>query len=177
MNKVTVIIPVYNAEKTIGRALASVLNQTIAPYEIIIIDDGSHDNSSLIVQEHIDLNPMFKFHLIKKSNGGVSSARNVGLKKATGNYIAFLDSDDEWFLDKLEKQLTIFDGFTNFGFIGGLIYRPKENIQGSLLEISLSDLIFKNYFQPSTVLFKKRSLIWSVFLMKHSDMQKKVIFL
>lgn len=155
MNKVSVIIPMYNSEKTIARALDSVLNQTITPYEIIVIDDGSKDDSYSIVQNYINQNQNFRFLLLKKANGGVSSARNAGLKNATGSLIAFLDSDDEWLLDKLERQLFFFDSQKDFGFIGGLIYIPKQGVRGNFIEISLADLIFKNYFQPSTVIFKK----------------------
>lgn len=152
---VSVIIPFYNSEKTIVRALDSVINQTIKPYEIIVIDDGSLDNSYFLVQHYIEQHPSVKFKLIKKTNGGVSSARNAGLKEATGDFMAFLDSDDEWFLDKLEKQLKVFDKEKSFSFLGGLIYQPEPSLLGKLKEITLSKLIFKNYFQPSTVIFKK----------------------
>ena len=153
--KISVIIPVYNASKTIERTLDSVINQTIKPFEIILINDGSKDNSLKIIENYTKLNPANNFIIISKINGGVSSARNAGLKIASGDFIALLDSDDEWFLDKSEKQLEVFKDNLEIGFLGGLIFKPKNSDKAKLREITLSNLIFKNYFQPSTVMFRK----------------------
>lgn len=153
---ISVIIPMYNAENTIVRCLDSVINQTYAgAIEVIVVNDGSIDGSKSIVEKYIDENKQYRLQLVDKLNGGVSSARNAGLKVAKGNYIALLDSDDEWFLDKLEKQIFVFNKENNFSFVGGLIFEPERNIKGSISKIGLSQLIFKNYFQPSTVIFKK----------------------
>lgn len=89
---ISVIIPLYNKEKTISRALHSVLNQTFKNFEVIIVNDGSTDNSLEVVQSVVD----DRIRIITKENGGVSSARNAGIKKAKYDYIAFLDSDDMW---------------------------------------------------------------------------------
>lgn len=94
--KISVIIPVYNMEKYIKRCLDSILNQTYGNIEIIVVDDGSIDKSVLICNEYSK-----KYHNIKvinKENGGVSSARNLGVNNATGNYISFVDPDD--FIEK-----------------------------------------------------------------------------
>ncbi|MCK4441816.1 MAG: glycosyltransferase family 2 protein [Sulfurovaceae bacterium] len=96
----SVIIPLYNKEKYIKRALDSVLNQTFSNFEIIVVDDGSSDKSCEIVESITD----DRINLIHKKNGGVSSARNRGIKEAKGEYIAFLDADDEWLPNKLQKQ-------------------------------------------------------------------------
>jgi glycosyltransferase involved in cell wall biosynthesis len=153
---VSVIIPMYNSENTIAICINSVLNQTyIGEIEIIIINDGSKDNSKLIVEELINNNLRnIEIKLINKDNGGVSSARNVGLALAKGKYIALLDSDDEWLSEKLEKQLKVFSDDREISFVGGLIYKPTL-IKQEIIEIPVSKLIFKNYFQPSTVMFKK----------------------
>jgi len=101
--KISVIIPLYNGEKTILRTLKSVLNQTKTADEIIIVNDGSTDSSSEI------LKPFIKQEKIKyffKQNGGVSSARNYGIKISKNEWIAFIDSDDEWdkyFLENIKK--------------------------------------------------------------------------
>lgn len=153
--KVSVVIPVYNAQETIVRGLDSVINQTIKPFEIIIINDGSNDQSVPIIKEYIAKNRSFNFILIDKKNGGVSSARNSGLKISKGDFIAFLDSDDEWLPDKSEKQIFVFNTKKDFSFVGGLIYKPKDSVVGSSNEIKLNQLIFKNYFQPSTVMLKR----------------------
>ena len=91
MAKVSVIIPVYNSGKYIKKCLDSLLNQTFKDFEAIIIDDGSIDNSVDIINNYLNDK---RFILIKRKNGGIGSARNLGINKSTGKYITFLDSDD-----------------------------------------------------------------------------------
>lgn len=99
---ISVVIPVYNREKTILRALNSVLGQTYPNIEVIVVDDGSTDATVQIVRNCIDE----RVRLICLSgNQGANRARNAGISEAKGDYIAFQDSDDEWLTDKLEKQL------------------------------------------------------------------------
>ena len=88
----SVVIPLYNKEKHIADTLKSVLAQNHTDYEIVVVDDGSTDSSRHIVEQFIDAS----IRLIRKENGGVSSARNRGIKEAKGKYIAFLDADDLW---------------------------------------------------------------------------------
>ena len=90
--KVSVIIPVYNAEQYLKRCLDSVLAQTYQDFEIICIDDGSTDNSGAICDEYAKKDS--RIRILRKENGGVSSARNAGLNIAEGEYITFIDSDD-----------------------------------------------------------------------------------
>ncbi len=92
--KVSIIIPYYNAEKTLKRCLDSVIKQTYPNLEVLVINDGSKDNSQKVVNRYEKKYPFIK--LINKVNGGVSSARNLGLDLATGEYIMFLDSDDNY---------------------------------------------------------------------------------
>ena len=97
--KISVIIPTYNRYEFLKRALNSVYAQTFLPSEVIVVDDGSTDNTS-----HIQLDfPKIKY--IYQKNSGVSSARNTGIKNATSDWIAFLDSDDTWLESKLELQV------------------------------------------------------------------------
>lgn len=91
---VSVIIPAYNAEKFIGRSLDSVIKQTYPAIEIIIIDDGSSDNTATICRDYMNRYEYIRY--IRKQNGGVSSARNEGINAASGFYICFLDSDDTY---------------------------------------------------------------------------------
>jgi len=98
--KVSVIIPTFNRFKLISRAIDSVLSQTIKPFEIIVVDDGSSDNTSTFIKNNYK-----SVKLIKQNNLGVSKARNVGIKNSSGNWIALLDSDDEWKNNKLEVQI------------------------------------------------------------------------
>lgn len=90
--KISIIIPVYNVEKYIERCLESILNQTFNEYEVIIVNDGSTDNSGKICDKYSEINK--NINVIHKKNGGVSSARNLGIDVAKGEYIAFIDPDD-----------------------------------------------------------------------------------
>ncbi|MEO1669288.1 MAG: glycosyltransferase family A protein [Cyanobacteria bacterium J06631_2] len=101
MNKVSIIIPVYNAAKTIVETIDSVRQQTIDDWELIVVNDGSTDNTLEIVAAINE--PRLK--IISFPNGGVAQARNLGVAEARGSYIAFLDADDLWVPDKLERQL------------------------------------------------------------------------
>lgn len=98
---ISVIIPTYNREKTILRAVDSVLNQSYQDFELIIVDDGSKDNTKAIIEHLADA----RIQYIWQENGGAAAARNTGILMAKGEYIAFQDSDDYWYPDKLEKQL------------------------------------------------------------------------
>ena len=98
--KISVIIPTFNRKKTLGRAIQSVMNQSLSPFEILIIDDGSNDGTKEWVKE----SPQ-DIKYIYQNNQGVSSARNKGIKYAYGDWIAFLDSDDEWLPNKLYEQV------------------------------------------------------------------------
>ena len=92
MVKVSVIVPVYNVEKYIDKCLTSLVNQTLKDIEIIIVNDGSPDKSQKIIDKYVKKHSNIKSYI--KKNGGISSARNYGLKYAHGEYIAFVDSDD-----------------------------------------------------------------------------------
>lgn len=94
---ITVVIPSYNRAHCIGRALDSVYNQSSAANEVIVIDDGSDDDSAELINQHYP-----QTRLIRQPNRGVSAARNAGIRAATCDWIALLDSDDEWLPDKLE---------------------------------------------------------------------------
>lgn len=100
---VSVIIPNFNYSKYISFTIESVLKQSYKNLECIVVDDGSTDNSLDIVKKHEALDNRVK--LVAKTNGGLSSARNEGIKNAKGDWIAFLDSDDLWEVDKLKNQI------------------------------------------------------------------------
>ena len=97
---ISVIVPTYNRVHQLPRALDSILCQSCSPKEIIVVDDGSTDETSALMTSEY---PEIVF--IQQQNTGVSSARNVGIKRASGDWIAFLDSDDEWLPEKLEIQM------------------------------------------------------------------------
>lgn len=121
-DKVSIIMPSYNASRFIAESIKSVLIQTYTNWELIVVDDCSNDNTVQIVEDYIKHDNRIK--LIKlKSNKGAANARNVALKNANGKYIAFLDSDDLWKKQKLEKQVkfmkenNISFSFTNYRMI------------------------------------------------------------
>ncbi len=140
MPKYSIIVPVYNAERFLRECVDSVLVQTFTDYELILVDDGSPDNSGAICDEYAEKD--VKVKVIHKENGGVSSARNVGIDESSGEYIVFLDSDDFWHKDALsiiDKELNPTVELLSFGNCN---YVHKENaeteIKNSPMNMSLS---------------------------------------
>lgn len=113
---IDVVIPVYNEQDFIITAITSIEKQTYPPNKIIIVDDGSTDNTANLIQNHHSNIPI---KYIKKENGGLSSARNRGIQQSNNKYIAFLDADDEWYPSKLENQLSKFNevSYANLGIV------------------------------------------------------------
>ena len=107
--KISIIMPIYNAEKYLRESIRSVIDQTYQNWELIAVDDGSSDSSCQILSEYAKkekrIVPVFN-----ERNMGVAAARNRGIMKATGRYIAFLDSDDIWLREKLERQWLFMKG-------------------------------------------------------------------
>ena len=101
----SVIIPVYNAESTLRRCLDSLINQQSTDYELIVINDGSTDGSEAICREYANMYPQIRYFM--KENGGLSSARNMGLEQARGDYIMFVDSDDWMDKDACSRAINI----------------------------------------------------------------------
>lgn len=102
-HRVSVLIPTYNCGQFLGEALDSVFAQTFTDFEIIVVDDGSTDNTSEVVSRY----PTVKY--IPREHCGVSTARNAAIAEATGEFVVFLDADDMWTPDKLEKQVAYLD--------------------------------------------------------------------
>ena len=115
---VSVIIPMYNSEATIEKVLDSVKNQTAIDQilEIIIINDGSTDASLEIVEKYIENNRLLPIIVINQKIQEVSVARNNGMKRAAGEFIALIDSDDIWRQDKIEQQLKVFAKYPDIYF-------------------------------------------------------------
>ena len=105
---VSVVMPCYNAEKYIRKSIDSVINQSFSNWELIIVNDGSKDNSLSIIQDYASKNSRVKYIDCPVPSGSPAEPRNIGIREAKGRYIAFLDSDDIWTPDKLESQLILF---------------------------------------------------------------------
>lgn len=125
MPAISIIIPVYNVEKYLRRCLDSVLNQTFQDWQAICVNDGSPDNSAAILDEYAKRDS--RFVVVTKQNGGLSDARNAGMKKATGDYIMYLDSDDFIHPQTMEiaYSLALRDGSDIVSFTYDRIYRPQ----------------------------------------------------
>lgn len=114
--RVTVVTPAYNVAKYIGEAVDSVLRQTFADFEYLVVDDGSIDDSIEVVKTHVGDDP--RFRLVQGKHRGLSSARNVGIHESRGKYIAYLDGDDRWHPKFLERQVTLIESLpSNVGAV------------------------------------------------------------
>jgi len=129
---VSVIIPTYNRAHVLARAIQSVLNQTYQDFEIIVVDDGSTDNTEEVIKSFND--PRIRY-IRHEENKGAAAARNTGIKAAKGEFIAFQDSDDEWLPKKLEKQMEAFD---NASPKVGVVYTGFWSIEGNVKRYSLN---------------------------------------
>lgn len=130
MELVSVIIPTYNRAHLVSDAISSVLKQTYKNYEILVIDDGSTDETEHVIKHFND-----KIRYIYQENKGAGAARNRGLKEAKGSYIAFLDSDDLWLDFKLELQVAIMVKLPEIGLLSSDFYIRKES--GELIPSAL----------------------------------------
>jgi glycosyltransferase involved in cell wall biosynthesis len=159
--KVSVVIPTYNRAHLLPRAIQSVLDQTYQDLEIIIVDDGSRDNTERVIKNFKDERIRYIQH---NQNKGASAARNTGIRESRGKYIAFQDSDDEWFSNKLEKQIEAFaDAPPEVGIVYSGFYRieadrklylPSDQL--SLKEGNIHNELLKgNFVGTPTVLMKK----------------------
>ena len=110
---ISVIIPTYNSAKFIDAALESVFLQTFKDFEIIVVDDGSTDNTKELLKQYFK-----RIHYFYQQNKGPSAARNLGISKANGKLLAFLDADDLWLPEKLEKQVAVYNQKSNIGLVG-----------------------------------------------------------
>lgn len=109
---VSVILPVYNGEAYLAQAVDSVLQQTLRPFELIAIDDGSNDGSPSILASYRD-----RITVVRQANGGVAAARNAGIARARGEFVAFLDQDDYWLPEKAARQAALFAANQRLGLV------------------------------------------------------------
>lgn len=148
--KVSVIIPVFNGEAFIARAIQSALNQTVKPYELIVVNDGSKDGTAEKLAAFGD-----SITVISIPNGGVANARNVGINACTGDFIAFLDADDVWYEDKLKLQLDVFERYPEVGFCCCDFITLNKNINSKINHFARfkndNDIVFDEPLKTSAL--------------------------
>ena len=151
----------YNSKDTIIGTLDSIKNQTAFEHivEVIVVNDGSTDNSLDLVKKYIEDNEEMPIAIIDKSNGGVSSARNTGMKGAKGEWLALLDADDEWLPEKIQIQIKAIQEHHDIDFLGGdtddqglkILWR---RIKG-LYKANVKDICIKMFPQTSAAIFRR----------------------
>ncbi len=165
MPTISVIIPAYNAERTILETIESVQNQTIFDFEIIVINDGSNDQTLNLLQSIQDE----RLKIFSYENGGLSVARNRGISHATGEFIAFLDADDLWTPDKLELQLAALQQHPEAGVAYSWTYFMYEQEEYSYADESsffegnvYPDLLVRNFLHNGSNPLIRRKAVESV---------------
>ena len=142
---VSVVMPVYNDEKYVGEAIESILNQTYADFEFIIIDDASTDRSYQIILDYARQDRRINI-LRHKKNQGISASRNTGLKFASGEYIAVMDSDDISLPDRLQIEADFLQNNLNYGVVASTAYEIDKNGKTTqLMDGTIGDINFKNF--------------------------------
>ncbi len=154
-------MPTYNMAHMIGRAINSILNQSFQDFEIIVVNDGSTDNTESLIKELATGDPRIK--LVNQAHSGKPAvATNTGIRNSNGEYIAILDSDDEWLPTKLEKQLKLIESRPELGFVTChtvLVYPEHTKEQLLPRTKSLAEaLLVKCYLYPSSMLAKREAL-------------------
>ena len=174
---VSVVIPCYNYGRFVNGAIDSVIRQTHAPLEIIIVDDGSTDHTREVVAAYGE---QVRYHY--KANAGLSAARNTGIAAARCPFVAFLDADDEWLPGMLECILQAFESLPDeFALVAcrsaimdvaGNPLSLKQFNQNYPREIKVKDLLLKSRFQPSGAVVKRCCLKFAAGSMLHCAVQK-----
>ncbi len=169
MNKglVSIITPVYNGQDFLDRSIKSVLAQTYENWELLLIDDGSSDNSVQIIKYYLEDN---RIKLLRnESNSGIPTTRNKGIENSTGEFIALLDQDDEWLPHKLEKQVNRFlEIDDSFGLIysnvevrtdQGILADQKKEIEPEVsIQSNLELMLSRNLITSPTAMVKRKAL-------------------
>ena len=164
INGVTIIMPAYNAEATINQAIQSVVKQSYAVWELIVIDDKSCDETSSIVQSFMTNDSRIKL-ITNQQNKGVSVARNIGVSLAQYQWIAFLDSDDYWEADKLSKQVEALQEHKEckLCFTGTKYICNDGDFSHYILQVPpkvfSEDILRQNVISCSSVLVEKEALL------------------
>ncbi|MFK5974999.1 MAG: glycosyltransferase family 2 protein [Sulfurovum sp.] len=171
MELVSIVVPLYNAEKYIGETISSVIAQTYKNWELIIVDDCSTDNSIEVIEEFTKIDDRIKLIKSTANFGGPAKPRNIGVENSKGKYIAFLDADDVWIEDKLKSQLKVMqEGGYNFSSTSASLidnnskdissrYRLLSFFKKRTPKTTLCDFIKHRFIATSSVLVEKSLII------------------
>ena len=155
------VIPCYRAAVTIGRALASVAAQSCRPYEVIVVDDGSDDDTLKVLNSLVkEYGASWLKVFFRERNQGPATARNYGWQQASQPWIAFLDADDSWHVDKIALQLGFMESHPEIGLSGHLCGAPRTLVSRlparfRISECSLSGLLYSNRLRTPTVMLRR----------------------
>ena len=167
--KLSVVCPTFNSEDYVRGALESVINQTVPPYELILSDDGSIDRTIELLESYSEIaNDKFKYKILTNTHRGPGATRNSAILAADGDWIAFLDSDDEWEKNKLSEMIKIISKYPAVNFIchneicvrkNGIsfVYDYGKNYNKS--KSLMNQLYFRNMFSTSAICCKKELLL------------------
>lgn len=150
-NKVSIIVPVYNAQKYIEETIRSVKAQTYDNWELLLVEDGSTDDTARVLEELLQKEPDVRIRMLPKENGGAAKARNYGLSQATGRYIAYVDADDLWSSDKLEKQLAFMEEKQAAFCFTGYEFADENGVgKGTVVRVP-ETLVYKQALKNTTI--------------------------
>jgi glycosyltransferase involved in cell wall biosynthesis len=169
--EISVVMPAYNAEKYIAESIESILNQSFSQWELIIIDDGSTDNTAEIVAK---FQSDKRIKLIKQANGGVSSARNAGINAASGNYITFLDADDAYLPENLQAKYEKINTDSGIEFVYSDLYICDSDMK----EMHIEKGIPADKIRDSVLTWQSDNIpgLSSNIMLRHSVLKNKNIY-
>ena len=163
---VSVIIPAYNAARTLETTVQSVYGQSLQDFEIVIVDDGSKDNTLEVAQRIAASDSRIK--VVAQSNSGAAAARNAGIKAAMGEYVAFLDADDLWLPQKLERQIALLNSEKDAAAVQTGAYYVNDDLE----VLSVRPCVIPEDVLLETLLFRSFPALMSTLLVKRSAFDK-----
>lgn len=172
--KVSIIIPLYNTSSYIEKTLMSIIRQSFTDFEILVVDDGSTDNSCIIVEKVKLINDRIK--LLKQKNSGVSSARNLGIENAKGEYIAFIDSDDIWDSNFLKSQIDFLESMDCYDWVlsNGIYIDENGDFIDNIIKNEKVELNFENLITWNIPFLAISSLVYRKSIYKGLRFNKSI---
>jgi len=166
---ISVVIPAYNAESTIERAIDSVLAQTMPAAEIIVVDDGSSDQLAAVVSRYVS-----PVRLIQQTNSQAAAARNRGIEAASGEFVGFLDADDYWEPQKLQRQLAVIERHPEVNIVGGRYYSMQPGGNRSLRSLRNLRWYDRPMHRSGSQAFMLGTMLWTgTVLVRRSALQNE----